>query len=92
MLLTIDVASFIFSWPFLVICTSNLHDQTVKIDMNIEKDLAYALKVKECPQVLFLRGNKILYREKGLSFFTWLISIYHIFVGANHSFGHKFRD
>lgn len=41
-----------------------LPPRTVKIDINIEKDLAYALKVKECPQLLFLRGNKILYREK----------------------------
>ncbi|KAL7113142.1 hypothetical protein ACP275_04G045100 [Erythranthe tilingii] len=41
-----------------------LPPRTVKIDMNIERDLAYALKVKECPQILFLRGNKILYREK----------------------------
>eukprot|EP00262_Sarcandra_glabra_P008265 TRINITY_DN21592_c0_g1_i1.p1 TRINITY_DN21592_c0_g1~~TRINITY_DN21592_c0_g1_i1.p1 ORF type:complete len:318 (-),score=70.05 TRINITY_DN21592_c0_g1_i1:378-1331(-) len=40
-----------------------LPPRTVKIDMNIEKDLAYALKVKECPQLLFLRGNRILYRE-----------------------------
>lgn len=39
--------------------------QTVKVDMNIERDLAFALQVKECPQLLFLRGNKILYREKG---------------------------
>jgi hypothetical protein len=27
--------------------------------------LAYALKANECPQILFLRGNRILYREKG---------------------------
>lgn len=39
--------------------------QAVKIDLNIETDLAYALKAKECPQILFLRGNRILYREKG---------------------------
>lgn len=37
----------------------------MKIDINIERDLAYALKVRNCPQVLFLRGNRILYREKG---------------------------
>uniref|UniRef100_A0A2P2KC68 Uncharacterized protein MANES_13G037200 n=1 Tax=Rhizophora mucronata TaxID=61149 RepID=A0A2P2KC68_RHIMU len=42
-----------------------LPPRTVKIDINIERDLAYALKVKECPQILFLRGNRILYREKG---------------------------
>ncbi|KZV15798.1 hypothetical protein F511_02014 [Dorcoceras hygrometricum] len=42
-----------------------LPPRTVKIDINIERDLAYALKVKECPQILFLKGNKILYREKG---------------------------
>ncbi|GFP82932.1 hypothetical protein PHJA_000436300 [Phtheirospermum japonicum] len=40
-----------------------LPPRTVKIDINIERDLAYALKVKECPQILFLRGDKILYRE-----------------------------
>lgn len=40
----------------------------MKIDINIERDLAYALKVKECPQILFLRGNRILYREKGTSY------------------------
>ncbi|KAK4407254.1 Thioredoxin-like fold domain-containing protein MRL7, chloroplastic [Sesamum angolense] len=43
-----------------------LPPRTVKIDINIERDLAYALKVKECPQILFLRGNKILYREKDM--------------------------
>ncbi|CAN6439333.1 unnamed protein product [Victoria cruziana] len=41
-----------------------LPPRTVKIDINIERDLAYALKVRECPQLLFLRGNRILYREK----------------------------
>lgn len=41
-----------------------LPPRSVKIDINIERDLAYALKVKECPQILFLRGNRILYREK----------------------------
>ncbi|XP_027111619.1 thioredoxin-like fold domain-containing protein MRL7 homolog, chloroplastic [Coffea arabica] len=41
-----------------------LPPRTVKLDINIERDLAYALKVKECPQILFLRGNRILYREK----------------------------
>lgn len=39
--------------------------QAVKLDINIERDLAYALKVRECPQILFLRGNRIVYREKG---------------------------
>ncbi|XP_009775344.1 thioredoxin-like fold domain-containing protein MRL7 homolog, chloroplastic [Nicotiana sylvestris] len=43
-----------------------LPPRTVKIDINIERDLAYALKVKECPQILFLRGNRILYREKDI--------------------------
>ncbi|KAL5219700.1 hypothetical protein ABZP36_024413 [Zizania latifolia] len=43
-----------------------LPPRTVKVDMNIERDLAYALQVRECPQLLFLRGNKILYREKEL--------------------------
>ncbi|TVU36690.1 hypothetical protein EJB05_18634, partial [Eragrostis curvula] len=41
-----------------------LPPRTVKIDINIERDLAYALQARECPQLLFLRGNKILYREK----------------------------
>ncbi|XAR54343.1 hypothetical protein NMG60_11029423 [Bertholletia excelsa] len=41
-----------------------LPPRAVKLDMNIETDLAYALKVRECPQILFLRGNQILYREK----------------------------
>ncbi|XP_048232803.1 thioredoxin-like fold domain-containing protein MRL7, chloroplastic isoform X2 [Ricinus communis] len=41
-----------------------LPPRSVKIDVNIEKDLAYALKVKECPQILFLRGNRIVYRER----------------------------
>lgn len=43
-----------------------LPPRTVKIDINIERDLAYALKVRECPQILFLRGNRIVYREKEL--------------------------
>uniref|UniRef100_A0ACD5VTT8 Uncharacterized protein n=1 Tax=Avena sativa TaxID=4498 RepID=A0ACD5VTT8_AVESA len=38
--------------------------KTVKIDVNIERDLASALQAKECPQLLFLRGNKMLYRER----------------------------
>lgn len=41
-----------------------LPPRSVKIDTNIERDLAYALKARECPQILFLRGNRILYREK----------------------------
>ncbi|CAO1946455.1 unnamed protein product [Urochloa humidicola] len=41
-----------------------LPPRTVKVDINIERDLAYALQVRECPQLLFLWGNKILYREK----------------------------
>ncbi|KAK1295414.1 hypothetical protein QJS10_CPA16g00066 [Acorus calamus] len=41
-----------------------LPPRTIKIDMNIETDLAYALKVRECPQLLFLRGNRMVYREK----------------------------
>ncbi|CAK9140597.1 unnamed protein product [Ilex paraguariensis] len=43
-----------------------LPPRTVKIDINIERDLAYALKVRESPQILFLRGNRILYREKNI--------------------------
>ncbi|CAL0329867.1 unnamed protein product [Lupinus luteus] len=45
---------------------NRLPPRAVKIDINIERDTAYALKVRECPQILFLRGHKILYREKGL--------------------------
>ncbi|CAN6684576.1 unnamed protein product [Malus baccata var. baccata] len=41
-----------------------LPPRSVKIDINIERDLAYALKVRDCPQILFVRGNRILYREK----------------------------
>ncbi|KAK7400143.1 hypothetical protein VNO78_11343 [Psophocarpus tetragonolobus] len=41
-----------------------LPPRAVKIDINIERDLAYALKVRECPQILFLRGNRVVYREK----------------------------
>ncbi|KAF6162291.1 hypothetical protein GIB67_008420 [Kingdonia uniflora] len=41
-----------------------LPPRTVKIDINIERDLAYALKVQQCPQLLFLRGNTVLCREK----------------------------
>ncbi|CAJ1938604.1 unnamed protein product [Sphenostylis stenocarpa] len=43
-----------------------LPPRAVKIDINIETDLAYALKVKECPQILFLRGQRVVYREKEL--------------------------
>ncbi|TKY60031.1 hypothetical protein E2542_SST17126 [Spatholobus suberectus] len=43
-----------------------LPPRAVKIDINIERDLAYALKVRECPQILFLRGNRVVYREKEL--------------------------
>ncbi|KAJ7977211.1 Thioredoxin-like protein [Quillaja saponaria] len=43
-----------------------LPPRVVKIDINIERDLAYALKVRDCPQILFLRGNSILYREREL--------------------------
>ncbi|KAI4370445.1 hypothetical protein MLD38_018799 [Melastoma candidum] len=44
-------------------CKDRLPPRAVKFDINIERDLAYALKVKEGPQILFLRGNRILYRE-----------------------------
>ncbi|KAL9239057.1 hypothetical protein vseg_013412 [Gypsophila vaccaria] len=40
-----------------------LPPRAVKLDINIEKDLAYALRVKQCPQILFLRGQSVLYRE-----------------------------
>lgn len=71
--LSLEVGSLDFI-KFCVIWIANFVDleilwiQTVKIDINIERDLAYALKVKECPQILFLRGNKILYREKGKAY------------------------
>ncbi|KAK6141492.1 hypothetical protein DH2020_024770 [Rehmannia glutinosa] len=56
---------------------------TVKIDINIERDLAYALKVKECPQILFLRGNKILYREKDIKSADELVQmIAHFYYNA----------
>ncbi|KAJ1286040.1 hypothetical protein BS78_03G323500 [Paspalum vaginatum] len=51
-----------------------LPPRTVKVDINIERDLAYALQVRECPQLLFLRGNKILYREKGLCIWPACVS------------------
>ncbi|XP_057748119.1 LOW QUALITY PROTEIN: thioredoxin-like fold domain-containing protein MRL7 homolog, chloroplastic [Arachis stenosperma] len=41
-----------------------LPPRAVKIDINIERDLAYALKVKGCPQILFLRGHGVVYRKK----------------------------
>lgn len=40
-----------------------LPPRAVKLDINIERDLAYALKVRQGPQLLFLRGQRILYRE-----------------------------
>ncbi|CAO2836840.1 unnamed protein product [Amaranthus hypochondriacus] len=43
-----------------------LPPRAVKLDINIERDLAYALKARQCPQILFLRGQKILYREHEL--------------------------
>ncbi|KAK8493980.1 hypothetical protein V6N12_035145 [Hibiscus sabdariffa] len=42
-----------------------LPHRAVKLDISIERDLAYGLKVRECPQVLFLRGNRIVYTERG---------------------------
>ncbi|KAL4331711.1 uncharacterized protein DS421_13g438980 [Arachis hypogaea] len=41
-----------------------LPPRAVKIDINIKRDLAYALKVKGCPQILFLRGHGVVYRKK----------------------------
>ncbi|XVF21539.1 hypothetical protein REPUB_Repub12eG0098700 [Reevesia pubescens] len=41
-----------------------LPPRAVKLDINIERDLAYALRARECPQILFLRGNRIVYRER----------------------------
>lgn len=43
-----------------------LPPRTVKIDINIERDLAFALKVKDGPELLFLRGNRIIYRDKNI--------------------------
>ena len=52
--------------------------QAVKLDINIERDLAYALKARQCPQILFLRGQKILYRDHG--------NCCNIFFILSHSF------
>ncbi|KAL8167700.1 hypothetical protein V2J09_009199 [Rumex salicifolius] len=41
-----------------------LPPRAVKLDLNIERDLACALKVREGPQILFVQGHRILYREK----------------------------
>lgn len=61
-----------------------LPPRTVKIDINIETDLAYALKVNKCPQLLFLKGNKILYREKELRTSDELVHmIAHFYYNAN---------
>ncbi|XP_010451147.1 PREDICTED: uncharacterized protein LOC104733250 [Camelina sativa] len=58
--------------------------KAVKIDLNIETDLAYALKAKECPQILFLRGNRILYREKDFRTADELVQmIAHFYYKAN---------
>lgn len=60
-----------------------LPPRTVKIDINIERDMAYALKVRDCPQLLFLRGNKILYREKDVRTADELIQmIAHFYYNA----------
>lgn len=42
---------------------NKLPPRTVKIDAKIEKDLASALRVKDTPEILFIRGGKLLYRE-----------------------------
>lgn len=66
---------------YLLLATPQISwQQAVKIDINIEKDLAYALKVKEGPQILFVRGNRILYKEKGKVH------------GSNFQVGFSFRD
>lgn len=65
---SLDFIKFCFVWIANFVDLEILWYQTVKIDINIERDLAYALKVKDCPQILFLRGNKILYREKGKAY------------------------
>ncbi|KAJ4972822.1 hypothetical protein NE237_005996 [Protea cynaroides] len=60
-----------------------LPPRAVKIDINIERDLAYALKVRECPQLLFLRGNTILYREKDIRTVDELVQmIAHFYYNA----------
>lgn len=56
----------------------NFTKQAVKVDINIEKDLAFALKIRECPQILFLRGNRILYREKRKTIHFFMIYLSHI--------------
>lgn len=70
---TLSIYSTIRCLFYLVSVNSTLVKfamQSVKIDINIERDLAYALKVRECPQILFLRGNRVLYRDKGLHLFS----------------------
>lgn len=42
---------------------NKLPPRTAKIDAKIEKDLASALRVKDTPEILFIRGGKLLYRE-----------------------------
>lgn len=42
---------------------NKLPPRTVKIDAKIERDLASALRVKGTPEILFIRGGKLLYRE-----------------------------
>ncbi|KAK9945024.1 hypothetical protein M0R45_010556 [Rubus argutus] len=60
-----------------------LPPRSVKIDINIERDLAYALKVRNCPQILFLRGNRILYREKEIRTSEELVAmIAHFYYNA----------
>lgn len=66
--------------------------QAVKLDINIERDLVYALKARQCPQILFLRGQKILYREHGnccnIFFIHWRTFSRHVeIIAANLKYG-----
>ncbi|GLJ16181.1 hypothetical protein SUGI_0270220 [Cryptomeria japonica] len=40
-----------------------LPPRTVKVDVKVEMDLASALRAKDIPQLLFIKGDKLLYRE-----------------------------
>lgn len=62
---------------------NRLPPRTVKLDINLERDMAYALKVKEGPQILFLRGNRIVYREKAIRTADQLVQmIAHFYYNA----------
>lgn len=51
--------------------------QAVKIDVGLEVDLGTALNIKpdDCPQILFIKNGKGLYKLEGI-FFTQLFFAY----------------